>query len=756
MTKKIMPVLRSMPIHETLTLPPRAELLPKIESGEIDHLDFSARVYGTGRNRNPYLFQDKDLADFAASFEGQPFLRNHDTYDIDARDGTIIDSALEGQAFRQTIRLTTRRGMTDFIEGKIDRFSIGWFYDDVLCSVCNQSWFSSSCSHSPGQTYKVGETKTEKKCELVFVNPKGKETSAVNTPAVEGTGIDRLQEYKLSLAGAVPKLSLAGAVPKLSLAEAMPKLELIGEPAVSHAHNASTKPQQGAIPMLIKVRRNGAVLMVEESEILPSDERIAEPQLSEIEANRQAAAQIMGEAERMTALETQLAESNAVLIAQCEFLLNSGLAASRLPDVVQKRIRRSFAGKAFKAPELQAAISEAREEFAQLTEGVNVQGPGRIQFGSMQDSRDQFRLALEDLLGVERDPADTRAKVHALSGIREAYLMATGDRNFMGGYYPEFALVTANFPGIVANVQNKMLIKAWEDFKSSYGWWEKITTIEHFTNLNDITWIRTGTIGSLPTVAERGEYAELTIGDNKETSSFTKYGGYVPLTIEAVLRDDVRAFRRMPREVALAGIRNISEQVAAIFTAASGAGPTLADTGALFNSTAVTSAGGHANLLTTALGTDYTAWNAVAAAMYNQPLMINSSSLGTGKKQAIDPSYCLVPRALKNAAEALFLPRWEATAQNVAPVSPSWGGRVEPLTVPEWTDVTDWAAVADPKLVPAIMLGEIFGVKPQIFSASSEIDPAMFANDESRIKVRQFLAVGVADFRPLHKENVAG
>jgi hypothetical protein len=53
------------------------------------------------------------------------------------------------------------------------------------------------------------------------------------------------------------------------------------------------------------------------------------------------------------------------------------------------------------------------------------------------------------------------------------------------------------------------------------------------------------------------------------------------------------------------------------------------------------------------------------------------------------------------------------------------------------------------------MIGEIFGVKPQIFSASSELDPAMFANDESRLKVRQFLNVGVADFRPLHKSNVA-
>src|SRR3989337_363571 len=93
--KKLMPILRSLPVHEKLELPSRAEMLPKIESGEIDHLDFQARVYGTGKNRNPYVFKDEDLHSFADSFEGQPFLRNHDTMDIDARDGTIIDSSLE-------------------------------------------------------------------------------------------------------------------------------------------------------------------------------------------------------------------------------------------------------------------------------------------------------------------------------------------------------------------------------------------------------------------------------------------------------------------------------------------------------------------------------------------------------------------------------------------------------------------------------------------------------------------------------------
>ncbi len=271
-------------------------------------------------------------------------------------------------------------------------------------------------------------------------------------------------------------------------------------------------------------------------------------------------------------------------------------------------------------------------------------------------------------------------------------------------------------------------------------------------SLQSIDWLILGTIGTLPTVAEQGEYTELPIGDNGETSTWSKYGGYVGLTLEAVLRDDVRAFKRLPDEVAMGGMRNISEQIAGIFTTASGAGPTLSDTGALFNSTAVTTKGGHANLLTTALGTDLVAWRAVEKAMYKKPMHIKNAAgyYGTGKAQAVKPKFCLVPQDLKGAADDLFIKTWNASGENLV------AGLVKPIAVPEWTDATDWAAVADPNILPGIMIGEIFGLQPQVYVAGNESDPAMFANDESRIKVRQFLTVGIANWRALAKNNVAG
>ena len=486
----------------------------------------------------------------------------------------------------------------------------------------------------------------------------------------------------------------------------------------------------------------------------------ADPRLAQLEANRQAAAELLGETQRQAALDTmiekQLKASNDLLTAQCAQLLDTGLSASRLPEVVQNRIRKTFEGRPFKATELTITIQEARDEVAALTAGQTVNGPGRI--AGLINSADQLTLAIEDLLGVERTPANKSAKVARLSGIREAYTLLTGDREFVGGYFPEFSLGdTSTFPVIVKNAMNKRLENAWAKYGAAgYDWWKKIVTVEHFETLNSIDWMITGTVGSLPTVAEKGEYTEIPIGDNGETSSWTKSGGFIGLTLEAILRDDVRAFKRLPDELAMGGIRNISEKIAYLFTQASALGPTLSDTGTLFNATAVTTKGGHKNLLTTALGTDLTAWRAAEMAMYIQPMHIAAAAIdgatyyGTGKAQAIRPRYCLVPMALKGAADDLFLRSWTSNGENMV------YGYVEPIVVPDWTDTTDWAAVADPNVLPTIMLGEIFGLMPQIVLAGSENDPAMFSNDENRLKVRQFLAVGIANWRGLHKSNVAG
>jgi len=522
------------------------------------------------------------------------------------------------------------------------------------------------------------------------------------------------------------------------------------------------------------IRRNGQVFEIEDKDLQPGDEVLqlqslppgAVLSLSKGNEESETQALLTTQAATRAAESRQAAAAESlrqVRLQTCRTLLKASLDASRLPGPSAARVEARFnaqldQGEPFEPQSLDLAITEEQTLLSELSAAGVIQGPARI--SGMHTTTDQLEAAVSDLFGVPRDERLSQVKPARLTGIRELYLMLTGDYDLHGGYYGERIQLatTADFTGLVKNALNKIVAQQWEAIgRAGYSWWEKIVRVEHFTSLNQITGVLVGTVGALPEVAEGGEYTELAIGDSPETASFAKYGGYIPLTLELIDRDDGRKLKAYVSELGSAALRKISALVAAVFTDNSGVGPTMADTGALFNATAVTTAGGHANLLTTAIGADYTAWNAVALAVFNQPLLIKNATgyYGTGPKMGVEPRFCLVPRALKPSADALFIPRWEASAQNVAAVSATWGGRVEPVCVPEWTDVTDWAAVVDPAIAPAIIVGERFGLKPEIYTAGRETDPAVFMNDEHRIKVRMFSAILVQDFRPLHKSNVA-
>ena len=660
----------------------KAALIPLIESGEIEHLEFEARVFRQEKNRNHYRFLFEEIPSFAGSFEGRPFLRNHDTEDIASRDGLIMRSYYEqvSGSMIQHIRLTSRSGMLAFLDGQIDRFSIGWFYEAVTCSICDQDF--RSCSHWPGQYYK-GEDGITQQCEVIFSGVSGKETSAVNVPAVEGTQVLGALKYRGNLF------------------------------------------EQG-----------------KEKEIM-----------NELSSRKQTPVDD-GSTDALPAMPAQSMDGVEILRQQCEFLLHSVLESSGLPHLTRERLARQFGGRVFQLAALEDEIDAARREVAELSAPAIIKGPGRI--SGMTSTDDQLAAAVDDMLGAPRSEGLEKVKPARLSGIRELYMLMTGDFDLHGGYYPEQAKLatTADFTGLVKNALNKVVARQWESMgRAGYDWWKSIVKVEHFETLNTITGILTGTVGSLSTVAEQGEYTELPIGDSPETADFVKYGNYIPLTLELIDRDETRKLRQYPIELANAGIRNLSGLIAAVFTDNAGVGPSMADSGALFNATAVTTAGGHANLLTTALSAAQ--WDVVAAAMYNQPMLIRNEAglYGTGAKMAIEPRFCLVPRSLRKTAFDAFLNAWDVSANVHA--ENLLKGNVVPLVVPEWTDATDWAAVIDPAIVPGIIVGERFGLMPEIFIANRESDPAVFMNDEHRLKVRHFLAVLVQDFRPLHKSNVA-
>ncbi len=453
-------------------------------------------------------------------------------------------------------------------------------------------------------------------------------------------------------------------------------------------------------------------------------------------------------------LEIQLSEMRQMREEMSAFLLENSLSNSNLPQSIKTNIRKQFQNRSFAPAELTQALREAHTLLSELEASHVVKGPARIE--GMIEPGERIQAAVDDLFGAPREKNMSSTSVPRLSGIRELYLSLTGDYDLHGGYFPQRARLatSADFSGLVKNSLNKLVTNTWEELgKAGYDWWKDVTVQEHFNSLHDITGTLIGTVGDLPAIAEGANYPELKVGDSPETASFTKYGGYIPLTLELIDRDETRKLRAYARELASAGMRKISRLVAEIFTVNGGAGPNLADGEALFNADPAILVGAHANLGTFALNA--VNWDQVSAKVYSQPMLIKNQAglYGTGPQMAVNPKFMLVPRALQKTAMEIctgaLVREVDYVYDNVLK------GSAVPLVIPEWTDANDWAAACDPRVAPAIFVGERFGLAPEIFIAGDELSPAVFTNDEHRLKVRHYLAVWVNDFRPLYKNNVA-
>lgn len=316
------------------------------------------------------------------------------------------------------------------------------------------------------------------------------------------------------------------------------------------------------------------------------------------------------------------------------------------------------------------------------------------------------------------------------------------------------AVTTSGMSSIVKNTLNLMLANS---YSKREEWWSPIVTEEEVDTIDQATLVRTYGVNTLSEVSEGNAYTELSWADDEETAAFVKRGNYIGVTLETLLNDKVQEVRSIPMRLANAWYNTLSDMVANVFTVNTAAGPVLSDTGALFNATATSTGGGHANLLTTAFGTTTAAYAAARLAMQKQ----TDQALGAGRRLGITPKYILVPFDLETTAQAVINSEVVPGASNSQPNVFLRESQV--IAVPQWTDANDWALVGDPNMFPAIYLIFLRGRRlPELFASESETAGSMFTNDELRYKVRlmtwRFSATydcaPVADFRPLHKSNV--
>ena len=444
-------------------------------------------------------------------------------------------------------------------------------------------------------------------------------------------------------------------------------------------------------------------------------------------------------------------QGGALLSTESVSALNAVLLEARLdkcglPEPLRNLLRKEHDGRGVVPSELDARIEALQAAWAaSVAQGVPVKGAGVQRSGGagvqvLLDEADRLQAVMERLCGL-KPRSELLAGVPPMAGIRELYLMLTGDWEFQGAFHRDRVnlanVTTATMTSLVKNAFNKVIL---DYFNSVDRWWESIAGQEDFGDMKDLTLITLGGFGDLPTVSEGAAYTELSWGDAEEVVSFVKKGGYVGVTLEMMDKDETRKFRAIPQKIAIAGYRTLGTLVSKLFTDNSGVGPYWPASQAvlrLFDAS-------YGNLGSSALSAS--TWDACIQAMYK---MTEATS---GKRMGLRPAFLLVPIELEKTALTILGSEGEpGTGDNDMNVR---RGSARVVTVPDWTDTNNWAAVADPRVWPGAVIGYRYGRVPEVFIAGEETVGSMFTNDEMRIKARYVVAVGVGDYRPLYKANV--
>ncbi len=492
-----------------------------------------------------------------------------------------------------------------------------------------------------------------------------------------------------------------------------------------------------------------------------------------------AAEEVVEAEEEMEAETTQEAQDVDARIRtlECRLMLNAALDAAKLDDANRRVVEAAFNGRVFEKGELMTVVKRAKEAQAASDASGAVVDSGGTRFSTRgaMSPMDKATIGLMQILAPRIPVIGSLGRVEQIS---EDYVRArhpesmrawinSGRDNYrpwngklsqwlqdVCGYNPlNIRAKEANdVSSITKNAVNLFLAAA---YSVKYQWWEPITSSITVDTIDEVTLIRDYGLTDLAIVAAGGAYVDQELSDDEETGAHIKHGNTISVTLETMLLDKVDVLSRIPTKLANAWYNTKSAKAAAVFTVNTATGPVLSDTGALFNATAATSTGGHANLLTAALS--FASFGAARTAMRKQ----TDRKLGTGNKLLATPKFLLVPVDLETTAQQIRNSEFEpGGADNDIN---AYYQKFDIIVVPNWTDTNDWATVADPVEFPAIFDVKVRGYEvPQIFTAGDESSGAVFTNDTWKWKVRlmtyrfssTYDCMPVADFRGLHKNNV--
>ena len=352
---------------------------------------------------------------------------------------------------------------------------------------------------------------------------------------------------------------------------------------------------------------------------------------------------------------------------------------------------------------------------------------------TVEDETDKQRGAATQSLmaraGLVKAEGANPYRGFTLSELARASLARAGMRtegmdkmSFIGA---AFTHSTSDFPGVLANVASKAMLKGYLEAEETFQLWTRAGTLPDFkigkrVDLN--------TFPSLRKVVEGAEYKYAQLGERAESVVLATYGELFSITRQAVINDDLDAFTRVPRLMGRAAIRTVGDLVYAILTA----NPTMSDSVPLFHAN-------HGNLLTGAAITTASV-DAMQSAMALQKQ--GASVLNIGMQ------YLIVPRALKGVANVVRASEFDvgSTKANTVPNSVRDTFEVISDARLDASSAAAWYGAANPNTADTIEVNYLDGNDQPYLEQKNG-----WTVDGTEFKVRIDAGVSPLDFRTLAK-----
>ena len=195
----------------------------------------------------------------------------------------------------------------------------------------------------------------------------------------------------------------------------------------------------------------------------------------------------------------------------------------------------------------------------------------------------------------------------------------------------QLAESTSDLSSITLDAFNKTLRVFYLDAPKQWPIFFRRNTAPDFKNINRVV------LSESPNMVNRNQGGELkyvNLKDSKETYYLSEYIAGIKMTRRTIINDDLNALSRIPLLQANSASRQEEDTAWAVLTA----NATMADTGTLFNATAVTTTGGHANYTSSGSTISVSSLQTAYATMFTQKGLANAARLELRMKFLLVPS----------------------------------------------------------------------------------------------------------------------